>query len=42
MLELEVPAWRPVDVDPSSRDRRALGIMLDRIEILPKESKPGE
>jgi len=31
VLRLEVPAWRPANVDPTSNDVRDLGVMVDRV-----------
>jgi hypothetical protein len=33
VLRLDVPAFRPANVDPGSQDMRDLGIMVDRVEI---------
>lgn len=33
ILRLDVPAWRPANVLPGSRDMRDLGVMVDRIRI---------
>jgi hypothetical protein len=33
VLRLDVPAWRPVNTDPASRDTRDLGVMVDRVRI---------
>lgn len=40
ILRLEVPAWRPSNTDKSSTDTRDLGIMVDRVEVLPRTPKP--
>jgi hypothetical protein len=34
VLRLDAQPWRPMDTQPGSRDRRGLGIMLDRIEVV--------
>jgi hypothetical protein len=39
ILRLDVPAWRPSNTDPLATDTRDLGIMVDRIEVLPPLSK---
>ncbi len=39
ILRLDVPAWRPTNTDPKATDSRDLGIMVDRIEVLPP--RPG-
>jgi hypothetical protein len=33
VLRLEVPAWRPANVDPTSNDVRDLGVMVDRVRV---------
>ena len=40
VLRLDVPTWRPVNVDPGSTDTRDLGIMVDRIRLIPGD--PGK
>lgn len=40
VLRLDVPPFRPINVLPSSRDPRDLGVMLDRIRILAPEPGP--
>jgi hypothetical protein len=37
VLRLDVPPWRPINVFPDSRDTRDLGVMLDRIRVIPRE-----
>ncbi|MEO5762868.1 MAG: hypothetical protein ABIR28_11215, partial [Vicinamibacteria bacterium] len=39
ILRLDVPAWRPSKTDPLETDTRDLGIMVDRIEVLPPRAK---
>ena len=39
ILRLEVPAWRPSNTDKSSTDTRDLGVMVDRVEVLPRTPK---
>lgn len=39
ILRLEVPAWRPANTDKRSTDTRDLGIMVDRVEVLPRVPK---
>ena len=39
ILRLEVPAWRPSNTDKRSTDNRDLGIMVDRVEVLPRAPK---
>jgi len=34
LLRLDVPGWRPANTDPSSRDVRDLGVMVDRVRVL--------
>jgi hypothetical protein len=36
ILRLAVPAWRPTNTDPMATDTRDLGIMVDRIEVVPR------
>jgi hypothetical protein len=33
VLRLDVPAWRPVNTDPTATDTRDLGVMVDRVRI---------
>ena len=40
VLRLDVPTWRPINVDPASTDTRDLGIMVDRIRVVPGD--PGK
>jgi hypothetical protein len=40
VLRLDVPSWRPANVFPDSRDTRDLGIMIDRIRVIPRD--PGK
>lgn len=39
ILRLDVPAWRPSNTDATSTDTRDLGIMVDRIEVVPAGAK---
>jgi hypothetical protein len=39
ILRLEVPAWRPSNTDKNSTDTRDLGIMVDRVEVIPRAPK---
>jgi hypothetical protein len=39
ILRLDVPAWRPSNTDSLSTDTRDLGIMIDRVEIIPSRPK---
>ena len=38
VLRLDVPTWRPINVDPGSTDSRDLGIMVDRIRVIPADA----
>jgi hypothetical protein len=38
VLRLDVPPWRPVNVFPGSQDTRDLGIMVDRIRVIPADA----
>ncbi len=38
VLEIDVPTWCPKDVIAGADDDRRLGIMLDRIEVVPAEA----
>jgi hypothetical protein len=40
VLRLDVPTWRPINVSPDSQDTRDLGVMLDRIRVIPRD--PGK
>lgn len=40
ILRLDVPAWRPSNTDPAATDVRDLGIMVDSIEVRPREPRP--
>jgi dolichyl-phosphate-mannose-protein mannosyltransferase len=35
VLRLDVPPWRPINFDPASTDTRDLGVMVDRIRVVP-------
>jgi hypothetical protein len=35
VLRFDVPTWRPINVDPGSTDTRDLGVMVDRIRVVP-------
>lgn len=37
VLRLDVPAWRPANVLPGSTDTRDLGVMVDRIRVVPRD-----
>ena len=37
VLRLDVPPWRPANVQPGSPDARDLGIMVDRIRVVPRD-----
>jgi hypothetical protein len=39
ILRLDVPAWRPSNTDATSTDTRDLGIMVDRVEVVPAGAK---
>ena len=36
LLRFDVPAWRPANVIPGSKDHRDLGVMVDRIRLVPR------
>jgi len=38
ILRLDVPPWRPANVSPGSPDARDLGIMVDRIRVVPPDT----
>jgi hypothetical protein len=40
VLRLDVPPWRPANFFPESQDTRDLGVMLDRIRVIPGD--PGK
>ena len=40
ILRLDVPAWRPSNTDPTGRDTRDLGIMVDSVSVLNGSPKP--
>jgi len=40
VLRLDVPPWRPVNFFPDSHDTRDLGVMVDRIRVIPRD--PGK
>ena len=35
MLRLDVEGWRPANTEPGSNDMRDLGVMVDRVRVLP-------
>jgi dolichyl-phosphate-mannose-protein mannosyltransferase len=38
VLRLDVPSWRPANVIPGSSDTRDLGVMVDRIRVIPRDT----
>jgi len=38
VLRLDVPTWRPINVDPAATDARDLGNMVDRIRVIPADA----
>jgi hypothetical protein len=38
VLRLDVPPWRPANVQPGSPDARDLGVMVDRIRVVPRDT----
>jgi hypothetical protein len=38
VLRLDVSTWRPINVFPDSQDARDLGIMVDRIRVIPRDT----